>query len=283
MAGVRDRIRDLARIEQGLALAASIMARYQSGSTPTKYKPNRDPVTAADHEVDRALRELLTSEGEGWLSEETADQTIRLADRRIWVVDPLDGTREFVEGLPEWCVSIGLVEDGEAVAGGICNPAAGFLALGADGLGCTLNGLPVSFQPVEAITNCLVLASRTEVREGHWDYLRNAPFSVAPMGSVAYKLARVACGLAEATWTLVPKHEWDVAGGVALMHASGGWTQTLEGRRPRFNLRLPRMGGIYAVGPGLPPAVRRRLLAYANTSAPQGPAVGKPEAEAQWN
>jgi myo-inositol-1(or 4)-monophosphatase len=259
-----DRIQDLARIEEALILAGSLLEKYQSGSTPASHKSNSDPVTAADLEVDRALRELLTSSGEGWLSEETADYRNRIASRRVWVVDPLDGTREFVEGLPEWCVSIGLVEDGQAVAGGILNPAAGFLALGATELGCTLNGVPVSSPRVDAIGSCLVLASRTETRRGQWDHVRNAPFKVEPMGSVAYKLARVACGLAEATWTLIPKHEWDVAAGVALIHASGGWTQTLEGLQPCFNQESPRLNGLYATRQGVAPEIRNRLLAFAN-------------------
>ncbi len=71
------------------------------------------------------------------------------------------------------------------------------------------------------------------------------------MGSVAYKLARVACGLADATWTLVPKHEWDVAGGVALIHAAGGWAKNLQGEFPVFNQAHPWLSGLIAAGPGM--------------------------------
>ena len=84
-----------------------------------EFKAGGDLVTSVDYAVNQCLRELLVRDGDGWLSEETKDDHTRLEARRVWVVDPLDGTREFVAGIPEWCVSIGLVEDGCAVAGGI--------------------------------------------------------------------------------------------------------------------------------------------------------------------
>ncbi|HKX76747.1 MAG TPA: 3'(2'),5'-bisphosphate nucleotidase CysQ, partial [Acidimicrobiia bacterium] len=218
---------DLARIEKALLLAGDILNAYQPGRVEATRKANSDPVTEADLEVDRALRQELVAPGEGWLSEETADDPARLLCDRVWVVDPLDGTKEFVEGLPEWCVSIGLVENGEAVAGGVYNPAAGFLAVGSVGSGVLLNGNPAQCTEVANLNEARVLASRSEVRRGEWDHWQDTEVKIEAMGSVAYKLARVACGLADATWTLVPKHEWDVAAGVALVRAAGGWVTTV--------------------------------------------------------
>ena len=79
---------------------------------------------------------------EGWLSEEDVDDLGRLSKQVVWVVDPLDGTREFVDGIPEWCISVGLVVDGIAVAGGVCNPATNELFLGGLKSGVTYNGRP---------------------------------------------------------------------------------------------------------------------------------------------
>jgi myo-inositol-1(or 4)-monophosphatase len=248
---MKDRTNDLARIEQALLIAAEVLTSFRSGHVPTTAKANSDPVTEADLAVDRALRNELVRPGEAWLSEETADDPARLAASRVWVVDPLDGTKEFVEGLPEWCVSIALVEDGEAVAGGILNPAAEFVALGAQGLGCRLNGAVVGLSETCDFDRATVLASRSEVRRGEWRAWDSSALSVVAMGSVAYKLARVACGLADATWTLVPKHEWDVAAGVALVRASGGWAVTLDGKAPQFNQARPWLSGLIAAGPGL--------------------------------
>ena len=110
---------DLRRIAQGLERARAILSEYTAGSVEHRFKSAGDPVTEADTRVNDALRECLPRDGEGWLSEETADDPARLKCERVWIVDPLDGTREFVEGVPEWCVSIGLVEGGRPVAGGI--------------------------------------------------------------------------------------------------------------------------------------------------------------------
>ena len=242
---------DLERIASALKVAGEILAGFRPGDVAAVRKSNFDPVTEADLAVDHALRELLVRDDEAWLSEETADDHVRLNAERVWVVDPLDGTKEFVEGLPEWCVSIALVEKGRAVAGGILNPAAGFLAIGAEGLGCLLNGVPVTVSTCSALPSALVLASRSEVRRGQWKRWEGTEVVVEAMGSVAYKLARVACGLADATWTLVPKHEWDIAAGVALINAAGGWARNLAGEPPRFNQSHPWLSGLIAAGPGL--------------------------------
>ncbi|MEX0698513.1 MAG: 3'(2'),5'-bisphosphate nucleotidase CysQ [Acidimicrobiia bacterium] len=248
---MKDRTNDLARIEQALAVAGRVLSGFRSGHLEAAAKANSDPVTEADLAVDRALRNELVRPGEAWMSEETADDPARLSASRVWVVDPLDGTKEFVQGLPEWCVSIALVEDGEAVAGGILNPAADFVALGAQGLGCRLNGVAVRPSALAELARASVLASRTEVTKGQWDQWRGTGLDVEPMGSVAYKLARVACGLSDATWTLVPKNEWDVAAGVAMLLAAGGWAVTLEGELPRFNQPNTLLSGLIATGPGL--------------------------------
>jgi myo-inositol-1(or 4)-monophosphatase len=256
-----DRQADLTRIARALAAAKAILDQYPPGKVKAEHKANHDPVTEVDLAVDRLLREQLVKPGEGWLSEETADDPSRLEASRVWVVDPLDGTKEFVAGLPEWSVSIGLVEDGRAVAGGVFNSWSGFLALGAEGLGCTLNGRNAIPTTRGTWADCTVLASRTEVERGQWKTWEQAPFRVEAMGSVAYKLARVAVGLADATWTFVPKHEWDVAGGVALVLAAGGWVRTIEGEALRFNRPHPKLNGLVASGGNLGPHLAENLLA----------------------
>ena len=99
-------------------------------------------MTEADRAVDAVLRQNLLRDGEGWLSEETVDDLSRLDKDRVWIVDPLDGTREFVKGMPEFCVSIGFVENGKPVAGGIYNPATQETFLGAIDTGVLYNGKP---------------------------------------------------------------------------------------------------------------------------------------------
>jgi myo-inositol-1(or 4)-monophosphatase len=238
----------LVRIQEALQAAASAVASFVPGNVDVDYKPGADPVTEADRVVNDVLRNILVRDGEGWLSEESVDDKERLSKQRVWIVDPLDGTREFVAGIPEWCMSVALVEQGRAVAGGICSPATNELILGSLEAGVTLNGKPVRASERETLAGALVLASRSEVKRGEWDRFQNAPFTIRPMGSVAYKLALVAAGVGDATWTLVPKHEWDVAAGVALVEAASGFVLDLKNDSIQFNSHSALLSGLVAGG-----------------------------------
>jgi myo-inositol-1(or 4)-monophosphatase len=242
---------ELALISRALDEAAKVLSAFTMGTIVEEIKAGGSPVTEADRRVDAVLRQILLGGNDGWLSEETADDKSRLEKKRVWVVDPLDGTREFVDGLPEWCVSIGLIEDGTAVAGGIHNPATGERILGSLDSGVTWNGKPVRVRNLNSLKGIRVLASRTEVHKGQWERFRSAPFEFVPIGSVAYKMSLVAAGLADATWTLVPKNEWDVAAGAALVNAAGGAVYALDGREPRFNRENILFEGIVAVPRGI--------------------------------
>lgn len=238
--GMISRTEDLSRIEAALTAASEAVRPFTPGAVAYETKAERgDPLTEADLAVDRVLRTMLPADGEGWLSEETVDDPDRLRLRRCWVVDPIDGTREFVQGIPEWCVSIGLVEDGVPVAGGVLNPATGERVVGSLETGVTLNGSSVPPLDDRSLEGARVFASRSEVGRGEWARFHEAPFEVVPCGSVAYKLALVAAGRCDATWTLVPKHEWDVAGGAALVRAAGLSVIHADGTEPRFNQRSP--------------------------------------------
>ena len=238
----------LERISDALELAVSVLKQYQSGdvSVLSLKGRRRDPVTEADRVVDEVLRKNVPAEGEGWLSEETTDDGKRLVHHRVWIVDPIDGTREFVEGIPEYAVSIGYVEAGRAVAGGVCNPATGETFLGAEGLGVTYNGRPVRPRDRESLAGGVVLASRSETRRGVWKRYDEAPFEVRAVGSIAYRLALVAAGMADATWTLSSRQEWDVAAGVALLAANQCRVCTRDGRRVSFNRPETVVEGIVA-------------------------------------
>jgi myo-inositol-1(or 4)-monophosphatase len=249
----------LERIHSALEAARSVLNRFTPGAIEAEYKVGHDPVTEADRQVDAVLRNELLREGEGWLSEESVDDPSRLEKSRVWVVDPLDGTREFVAGIPEFCVSVAMVEDGRPIAGGICNPATNELFLGSLDSGITYNGKPAKPSQRKTLNGALVLASRSEVKRGEWKKFDDANFKVRPMGSVAYKLALVSAGLADITFTLVPKNEWDVAAGVALVESAGGFTATLDGTPLCCNNRDPLLKGLIASGPFLADELLSRL------------------------
>jgi myo-inositol-1(or 4)-monophosphatase len=241
----------LERIYAALEAAREVLNRFTPGAVETEYKVGHDPVTEADRAVDAILRKTLLRDGEGWLSEETVDDFTRLDKQRVWVVDPLDGTREFVQGIPEFCVSIAMVENGIPVAGGICNPATDELIMGSRDTGVTYNGQPAQPSQRKDLHGALVLASRSEVKRGEWKQFESAEFNIRPMGSVAYKLGLVAAGRADLTFTLVPKNEWDVAAGAALVESAGGWTLKLDNSPLRCNQKDPLISGLLAGGPFL--------------------------------
>jgi len=241
----------LRRIEEALQEADRAISPFVSGQVEVQFKSGDDPVTEADRVANQVLHDMLVREGEGWLSEESAEDFGRLEKKRVWIVDPLDGTREFAAGIPEWCISIGLVEEGRAIAGGIRNPATQETFLGSIERGLIYNGRAANCSGAKTLDSATVLASRSEVKRGEWKEFENRQFTVKPMGSVAYKLARVAAGLADATWTLCPKHEWDVAAGVALIEAAGGFAGKLDGTPLVFNNADCLLPNLIAGGAGL--------------------------------
>jgi myo-inositol-1(or 4)-monophosphatase len=256
----------LQRIAVALQAARGSLEPFRAGAIEARRGSGRDPTTAADVAVDATLRKSLPRAGEGWVSEESADDLSRLHSTRVWVVDPLDGTAEFVQGISEFCISIGLVEDGIPVAGGILNPATGESFLGALDSGVTYNGRPAFPTMRTSLDGAVVLASRTEFQRGEWETFRTAPFTIRPTGSVAYKLALVAAGLADATFTLTPKHIWDVAAGIALVNSAGGIVRTLGASPFSSSASSLLMSGLL----GCAPNIAAELSVLIDTHRPNG-------------
>jgi myo-inositol-1(or 4)-monophosphatase len=250
---------DLDRINAALDAALVVLEKFTPGRIAARRKEGGDPVTEADELVDAEMRRILPEPGEGWLSEESVDDKDRLGKRRVWIVDPIDGTREFVDGIPEWCVSIGLIENGRPVAGGIHNPATGERITGTIDRGLSYQGPnPVSGRT--CLDGARIGASRSEMRRGEWERFAGGSFEIVPMGSVAYKLSLVAAGRLDATWTLVPKNEWDLAAGVALLEAAGGWAVLKDGTPPTWNKEDPLVPGFIATTAALRADVAKLLL-----------------------
>lgn len=216
------------------------------------------PVTEADRRADRLLKErLLAIRDAAWLSEETADDPSRLEAERVWIVDPLDGTKEFVKGLPEYTVAVALVESGVPVLGVVHNPVTGETFWAERGRGAlftdprTANGeLPTTSRAERAVVRegSTLLASRSELERGEFDPFRD-DWDVTPVGSIEYKLALVGAGKGSATVSRGPKHEWDVCAGVLIVREAGGIATDLEGNPLRFNQAFPKTRGIMAGAP----------------------------------
>ena len=243
--------------ELAVAVAAArsdgaIVRRWYDGAYTVSKKDNKSPVTEADIEANDAIQTEIAKAfpHDGWLSEETRDSAERLDKRRVWIVDPLDGTKEFVNHIPEFAVCIGLVEDGAPILGVEYNPVREELFAAARGRGATLNGQSVSVSATAALTAARVLASRSEDKRGEWDEFRT-DMRVELTGSVAYKLALIAAGRADATFSLTPKNEWDVCAGAALILEAGGRMTDRYGKPLRFNQAKTKLPGLIACNAAL--------------------------------
>lgn len=240
---------ELARNAARRAGAAAL--RHFGQPLRVDYKAPDQPVTRADLDADAALREELLADRPdyGWLSEETPDGPDRIGRQRVWIVDPVDGTRSFIAGRPEFAVSVGLAEDGVVVAGVVFNPATDELFHALLGGGAYLDAGGAGPRRIvvtaPAGAGVSVLASRTEIAAGAFN---GAPdtWTVRPLGSTAYKMARIAAGEADLFVSRAPKSEWDVCAATLLIAEAGGRTTDLAGATPRFNRATPLMDGVLA-------------------------------------
>lgn len=239
-----------------------IMGYYTSSFDVTDKKPD-NPVTDADFAADSFLKEKLLAllPEAGWLSEETVDSPERLTKKYVWVVDPLDGTKEFVMGIPEFSVSVGLVENGAPILGVIYNPASDEMYATSKGEGVTLNGKVVTATQRTEFQGSIVDASRSERRRGEFEPFEDV-VEVRTMGSIAYKLARIAAGQADASWSRGPKNEWDICAGVLLIQEAGGVCVNLDTTPYTFNRPNPKVKGVIADNGHLHGAILDALAPY---------------------
>lgn len=215
---------------------AAVMKYFTAKNYEVKHKDPENPVTDADFAANTILRNALEKyfPDDAILSEESDSddqrgqmERDRFLKKRVWIIDPIDGTREFIKGRDQFAVSLGLVENQKAVLGFIFNPARDYLVSGGLSLGLFKDGLayqPVGsrkFNPPESYPK--IVASRTEYFAGDLKHLE--PFykdlTEHSIGSIAYKLALVADGTYDLAVSTRPKNEWDIAGGAALLAASG--------------------------------------------------------------
>lgn len=239
--------------------AGQEILRLAQNGFETTYKSNDDPLTTADLAANQILQTMLCEAfpSDGWLSEETQDDEARLKQERVWIVDPIDGTKEFTEGVPQYSVSVALAENGVVVVGVVYNPATDELFWAAQDEGAFLNDDPIHVLP-QVTSRPTILASRSEVKRGEFDAFME-DFDVTAVGSVAYKLALVAGGTAAGTFSLTPKNEWDIAAGVLLVQEAGGTVMNKDGTPFVFNRRDTLVGGIIACSPIAFAGVGRRI------------------------
>ena len=227
------------------AAGAAVLEIWSQDFDTTEKDGGKGPLTEADLAANRILIEHIQAAfpGDAILSEETVDTKERLDNRRCWIIDPLDGTREFTLKIPEFCVSVGFVVDGAAVVGALFNPATGELIAGEVGVGTTIDGAPATVTSHDTVDGGRFLVSRSEHGKG-WFEAYEDKADMVPMGSVAWKFGLVAVGRAEATFTPKPRNEWDLCGGVACVLAAGGHATNGAGEPYGFNRPDPLHIGV---------------------------------------
>jgi myo-inositol-1(or 4)-monophosphatase len=243
---------DLALIEAAAREAGALARSYFGREIETWSKGAAGPVTEADLAVNALLLEKLIGARPhyGWLSEETADDPARLARARVWVVDPIDGTQSFIQGKPEFVISIGLVESGAAIAGAVYNPITDELWSGAAGAGARRNGAPIAPTPRAALEGAFMVGRKRFFDDRRWP-APWPPLRVEARPAIALRLALVADGGFDAIVLPPFKNEWDVAGGAAILAAAGARVTDLWDDALAFNQPAPLLPGVVAAGPAL--------------------------------
>jgi myo-inositol-1(or 4)-monophosphatase len=244
---------DLALLIESARAAGEVALTFTGQGARRWDKPGgAGPVTEADMAVNTLLEEKLrrARPDYGWLSEETEDAPGRLACRRVFIVDPIDGTRAFIEGSGTWAHSLAVAEAGIVTAAVVYLPARDKLYSAAAGAGAFLNDRPIRVSDRAEVAEAWVLAARPSVAAEHW----HGPvprFKRAHRPSIAYRLCLVAEGRFDAMLTLRQSWEWDIAAGELILREAGAVTSDRAGLPLRFNNPAPQVAGVVAANRAL--------------------------------
>jgi len=238
--------------------AGEKLLSYYTSEYDIRHKSGGNPVTTADIEANQVLHETLLGAfpETGWLSEESTDSPERLEKEWVWIVDPLDGTMEFIRGIDEFAVSVALVHGAMPVVAVTYNPATGCMTHCRQGSGAFRNGRPVRVSDRPRLKGATALGSRSETRRGLLAGFEGI-VEITPTGSIAHKLAEYAGAQADLTVSLAPKNEWDVCAGVLLAEEAGARVTDLDGAPFSFNQRDTLRNGVIAANPSLYPELFR--------------------------
>ena len=250
---------DLDLLIDAARAAGEVAARFAGPEAKRWDKPGGlGPVTEADMAVNTLLaaRLLGARPDYGWLSEESEDTSARLDRERVFIVDPIDGTRSFIEGSGTWAHALAVAEAGKITAAVVYLPMRDMLYAASRGGGATLNGTPIRTSEVGNLAEATVLAARPALVAERWHGGAPPVFKRSYRPSLAYRMALVADASFDAMITLRRTWEWDIAAGTLIVAEAGGTCTTATGAPLRFNNPDPRVDGIVAGGP----MVQRALI-----------------------
>jgi myo-inositol-1(or 4)-monophosphatase len=255
-----ERSADADLLNAAVSEASDLALKYFNDGAKSWEKSPGNPVSDADLAVDTLLKDRLMSgrPNYGWLSEETPDNDDRLGRDRVWMVDPIDGTRAFLKGRPEFTVCVGLVQQGRPVLGAVCNPAKGEFFEAGLGTGARMNGTRVLVRNETRLAAAKFLASpHTFALGGTGPILPSAEFSA--VNSIAYRMALIASGRFDATISMAPKNDWDIAAADIICREAGCLVTDQSGSEFVYNARNTRHPGVVVAPPALHEEIIRAL------------------------
>ncbi|WP_339913008.1 3'(2'),5'-bisphosphate nucleotidase CysQ [uncultured Brevundimonas sp.] len=254
-----DLTQDLKLIRAAAQAAGQLALAERERGLKTWSKFGGSPVTSADMAVDALLKDTLLGARPdyGWLSEETADGPERLSRRRIFIVDPIDGTVAYMKNTPWWCIPIAVVEDGRPVAAVIHAPTLNETFEATLGGGARLNDQPISASDVTTLDDAAILADARLLEGPHWTEPWPA-MRFEKRNAIAYRMALVAAGAFDAAIALSPKWDWDIAAGALIAEEAGAVVSDHHGRPWQFNRPDPRQSSLICAAPALHPLIVRR-------------------------
>jgi myo-inositol-1(or 4)-monophosphatase len=242
-------LRDRERLATAVQEAGAIAKKFFRGPLKQWTKGQGDsPVTEADIASNELLHKNLVETGDGWLSEESENDPTRIGARRVWVVDPIDGTRAFIAGREDWSVSAALVVDGRPVVAALFAPVTDELFLATAGGGATCNGAAIHAGAGGSLDGARVGGPKKLL-----DRIVAGGTGVVPMPrihSLALRLARVAHGALDAAVAGGNGHDWDLAAADLLVHEAGGIMTALDGQVLVYNRPDPVHGILLAASRG---------------------------------
>ncbi len=243
---------DAALLRAAVREAGALAMTHFNTSLKSWDKLPGDPVSEADLAIDRLLHERLMGArpSYGWLSEETVDDVSRLQRAKVWIVDPIDGTRAFIQQRPEFCVSVALVNGGEPILAAVFNPATEEYFFATKDAGAELNGQPIRASTRDSLKGARFMGAKKAFERHGW--MAKAPGAVFDYkNSIAYRMALVACGAFDAAVSLGEKSDWDVAAADLIVREAGGMVTTPAGKRLYYNRDKTRHGDLLAAAPGV--------------------------------
>ena len=246
------------------AQQAGEIAKSMHGTKINKWEKasGQGPVSAADLAVNSMLEDQLRTARPqyGWLSEESEDCINRLQCKSVFIIDPIDGTRNYIKGLDTWALSLAVSTEGQITAAVIYLPMHNLLYSACHKTKSTLNGIPICTSNRKKINGALALTNAGSMKSTCWKEQTPPDITRVYRPSMAYRMALIAEGRFDTMFTIYPTWEWDIAAGDLILRKAGAKVTNRRGEPLTFNNKYPKLQGVISANPNLHKALIERII-----------------------